>query len=63
MSKVLITGSSGRIGRALHWKLCQKHNAEGIDLSPSSATSIIGDICDYEMLLKSFESRLLHDRF
>ena len=56
MKKVLITGSSGRIGRALHWKLSQKYKTEGIDLSPSSATSIIGDICDYESLLKSFEN-------
>ena len=54
--KVLITGSSGRIGRALHWKLSQKYKTEGLDLSPSSATSIIGDICDYENLLKSFEN-------
>lgn len=56
MKKVLVTGSSGRIGRALHWKLSQKYKTEGLDLSPSSATSIIGDICDYENLLKSFEN-------
>lgn len=56
MKKVLITGSSGRIGRALHWKLCQKYSTEGMDLSPSSATSIIGDICNYDLLLKSFQN-------
>ena len=55
MKKVLITGSSGRIGRALQWKLSQSNPTESIDLSPSSATSIIGDICDYDTLLKSFE--------
>ncbi|MEM6965035.1 MAG: NAD(P)-dependent oxidoreductase [Bacteroidota bacterium] len=53
--KVLITGSSGRVGRALHWKLSQRYPTEGIDLSPSSATSIIGDICDYDKLLASLE--------
>ena len=56
IKKVLITGSSGRIGRALHWKLSQKYKTEGIDLSPSSATSIIGDVCDYDKLLKSLEN-------
>ena len=56
MKKVLITGSSGRIGRALHWKLSQKYKTEGIDLSPSSATSIIGDICNYDTLKRSFEN-------
>lgn len=55
MKKVLITGSSGRIGRALQWKLSQKYKTEGIDLAPSSTTSIIGDILDYDTLLKSFE--------
>ena len=56
LKKVLITGSSGRIGRALHWKLSQKYKTEGIDLSPSSTTSIVGDICNYDILLKSFEN-------
>lgn len=55
MKKVLITGSSGRIGRALQWKLSHNYLTQGIDLSPSSATSIVGDICDYDTLLKSFE--------
>jgi len=52
----MITGSSGRIGRALQWKLSQKYKTEGLDLSPSSATSIIGDICNFDMLMKSFEN-------
>lgn len=55
MDKIVITGSSGRIGRALHWKLCQNHCVNGIDISPSSATSKIVDIRDYNQLLKSFE--------
>jgi UDP-glucose 4-epimerase len=56
MKKVIITGSSGRIGRALHWKLSQKYHTEGIDISPSSATSIIGDIQNDDQLLKAFEN-------
>lgn len=55
MNKIVITGSSGRIGRALHWKLCQDYCVNGIDISPSSATSNIVDIRDYNQLLKSFE--------
>lgn len=55
MKKIVITGSSGRIGRALHWKLCRDYDLTGMDISPSSATTSIVDIRDYEQLLKSFE--------
>jgi UDP-glucose 4-epimerase len=55
MHKILITGSSGRIGRALHWQLCQDYDVAGIDVAPSSATSRIVDIRNYEQLLRSFE--------
>ncbi|MBP8240298.1 MAG: NAD(P)-dependent oxidoreductase [Saprospiraceae bacterium] len=55
MNKIVITGSSGRIGRALYWKLCQHYNVVGIDISPSSTTSKIVDIRDYEQLLRNFE--------
>jgi UDP-glucose 4-epimerase len=55
MEKIVITGSSGRIGRALQWRLCKDYTVHGIDISPSSATSKIVDIRDYEQLLRSFE--------
>lgn len=55
MKRVIITGSSGRIGRAIHWALSQHHEVIGLDISPSSATSKILDIRNYEELLKSFE--------
>lgn len=55
MQKIVITGSSGRIGLALHWKLCSDHDVTGIDKSPASATSKIVDIRDYEQLLRSFD--------
>ncbi|MEX0275129.1 MAG: NAD-dependent epimerase/dehydratase family protein [Flavobacteriaceae bacterium] len=55
MKKIAITGSSGRIGRSLHWKLCRDYEVMGIDISPSSATSLISDIRDYDKLLRTFE--------
>ena len=55
MQKVLITGSSGRIGRALHWRLMQQYEVLGIDLSPSSATSAIVDIRDQRQLAPKLE--------
>jgi UDP-glucose 4-epimerase len=55
MEKIVITGSSGRIGRALHWKLCQISTVNGIDISPSSATSTLVDIRDFDQLSRSFE--------
>lgn len=55
MEKVVITGSSGRIGRALHWKLCQEAEVMGIDRAPSSATSHVQDITNKEALYQLFE--------
>ena len=55
MDKIVITGSSGRIGRALHWKLCGNFHVTGIDITPMSATSKIVDIRNYGQLLRSFE--------
>ena len=51
MKRILITGSSGRIGRAIHWQLQHKYDLIGIDLSPSSATTHICDIRSYEDLV------------
>lgn len=53
--KIVITGSSGRIGRALHWKLSQGNDVLGMDISPSSATSVLMDIRNQEELLRRFE--------
>lgn len=55
MEKVVITGSSGRIGRALHWRLSQQAQVTGIDLSPSAATTHIQDITNKEAMLQLFE--------
>jgi nucleoside-diphosphate-sugar epimerase len=55
MQKVVITGSSGRIGRAIHWRLCRDFKVTGVDLSPASSTAVIADITDYDALLRIFE--------
>lgn len=55
MEKIVITGSSGRIGRALHWKLSQDYSVKGIDISPSTATSKLVDIRNFDQLLRNFE--------
>ncbi len=52
MEKVLITGSSGRIGRALHWCLSQNSKVIGIDKSPSSATTDVQDITNRAALFQ-----------
>jgi nucleoside-diphosphate-sugar epimerase len=52
--KIAITGASGRIGRAIHFSLCQNNNITGIDRSVASVTTHLGDIEDYTLLSKAF---------
>jgi UDP-glucose 4-epimerase len=52
--KIAITGTAGRIGRAIHFNLCRNHKIVGIDRAPSSATSHIGDICNHDFLANAF---------
>jgi UDP-glucose 4-epimerase len=53
--KIAITGTSGRIGRAIQFSLCQYNRITGIDRSVSSVTTHLGDIDDYGLLSKAFE--------
>ena len=53
--KIVVTGTSGRIGRAIHFNLCRDHQMVGIDRNPSSATSHLGNINDRAFLTKAFE--------
>ena len=53
--KIAITGTSGRIGRAIQFSLCQNNRITGIDRSVSSVTTHLGDIEDYDLLSKAFE--------
>ncbi len=48
--KILITGSSGRIGRAIFVRLVRNHDVIGFDRVPSSTASFVGDIADRELL-------------
>ncbi|MGB0695740.1 MAG: NAD-dependent epimerase/dehydratase family protein [Rhodospirillaceae bacterium] len=54
-SKIVITGSSGRIGRALYWRGVRQFRTFGLDLTPSSSTTHIADIREQEVLLRLFE--------
>lgn len=44
--RVLITGSSGRIGSAIARRVSQHHEVVGLDIRPGPCTSIPADICD-----------------
>lgn len=48
--KVLVTGSSGRVGRAIYVRLALKHEVVGLDRSPSSTAHFVGDISDIDLL-------------
>ena len=48
--RVLVTGSSGRIGGAISARLSLRHQVVGLDLQPGPLTSIVGDICDARLL-------------
>ena len=53
--RIAITGSSGRIGRAIHFALCEEHEVIGIDRSVSSVTTHLGDIDDLGPMTRAFE--------
>ncbi|WP_291177719.1 NAD(P)-dependent oxidoreductase [Erythrobacter sp.] len=55
MPKFAITGSSGRIGRAIHRLVCETGDVASIDRSPSSATTIVADLLDEDALKKGFD--------
>lgn len=48
--KVLVTGSSGRLGSAIARQLEPSHQVLGIDLIPGPATSAVGDATDPHIL-------------
>lgn len=48
--KVLVTGSSGRIGGAIAARLSLRHHVSGIDLRPGPLTTAIGDVQNTAML-------------
>lgn len=51
--KVLLTGSSGRVGRAVYVRLALEHAVIGLDRSPSSTVHFTGDIGDPGLLKRA----------
>ena len=51
---VLVTGTSGRVGRAIYLKLMRQHAVVGVDLNPSSTADIVGDLRAPEILERAF---------
>lgn len=48
--RIVLTGSSGRVGRAIFGALAGRHEVTGIDRSPFSTTHIVGDFTDMKLL-------------
>jgi UDP-glucose 4-epimerase len=42
--KILVTGSSGRVGRAVWARLARRHDVIGFDRSPASTTDVVADV-------------------
>lgn len=51
--KILLTGSSGRIGRAIFGALAAAHEVVGLDRSPFATTRIIADVTDRQALQRA----------
>jgi len=48
--RILVTGSAGRVGRAIYIKLMRTHDVVGIDKIPCSTADIVGDIRDNALM-------------
>ncbi|MEM9310148.1 MAG: NAD(P)-dependent oxidoreductase [Pseudomonadota bacterium] len=48
--KILLTGSSGRIGRAIYGALAAQHDVTGLDRHPFATTDTLGDVADEGIL-------------
>nr|WP_246765190.1 NAD(P)-dependent oxidoreductase [Aminobacter sp. SR38] len=53
--RIVITGSSGRVGRAIFSALASDHDVVGIDRSPFSTTHLVGDFANERLLRSAFE--------
>ncbi len=53
--KILITGTAGRVGRAIYITLMKRHEVVGIDRTPCSTADFVGDIRDSALLTKALE--------
>lgn len=48
--RLLVTGSAGRVGRAIYIKLMKTHDVVGLDKVPCSTVSFVGDIRDSKLI-------------
>lgn len=53
--KVLITGSAGRVGRAIYIKLMSNYNVVGMDKTPCSTADFVGDIRDQHLIQRALQ--------
>ncbi|MEJ2647505.1 MAG: NAD(P)-dependent oxidoreductase [Sedimentisphaerales bacterium] len=53
--RVLLTGSSGRIGRAIHARLSEEHSVIGIDERPAETTRVVASVTDTARLRSALE--------
>lgn len=53
--KILVTGSGGRVGRAIHIRLMRDHDVVGFDRVPCSTAAFVGDIRDESLLVKALD--------
>ncbi|MDL5367244.1 NAD(P)-dependent oxidoreductase [Xanthomonas sp. NCPPB 2654] len=52
---IVVTGSSGRIGRAIHVRLSRQHRVAGFDSAPSSTSAWVGDLDDGALLARALQ--------
>lgn len=53
--KIVVTGSSGRIGRAIHVRLSRQYTVDGFDSAPSSTSAWVGDLADGALLARALQ--------
>lgn len=53
--KILVTGTAGRVGRAIYIHLMKEHEVVGIDRTPCSTADVVGDIRDTALLAEALE--------
>ena len=53
--KIALTGSSGRVGRAIFAALCTQHDVIGIDRIPFSTTHVLADLDDRDTIARALE--------
>ncbi|TGE03836.1 NAD(P)-dependent oxidoreductase [Hymenobacter fodinae] len=53
--KIVVTGSSGRVGRAIYNQLASQHEVVGIDRAPFATTRIVADFVDADVLRRAVQ--------